>query len=251
MTCEVRLECFEGPLDLLLHLIHRNEVSITDIPIALITGQYLEALADLHSLNLDVAGEYLVMAAYLTHIKSQMLLPAEEDLEQALDQSGDPRDELVAHLLEYKRYKEVAMELDSLPMLGREIFVREIRGVPVEQSKSEQFMEVGIQDLVIALRDVLERIRGREPIEIEPERILVKDKIRRILERLGTREWITFGSLFDEDSSRLDVLTTFLALLETVKMSLVSAYQDAPYGTILISRSKGRNAGMDSSYLTA
>ncbi len=235
MSYEIKLEVFEGPLDLLLHLIHRNEVSITDIPIALITQQYLETIELMKSLNLDVAGEYLVMAAYLTHIKSQMLLPADEE-EQTGESGLDPRDELIAHLLEYKRYKEAAENLASLPMLDREVFVREASDEDVDTPKRSQPLDVGIVDLLQALKVVLEKTSRRDLIELEPERLLVKDKIQQILERLKTQQWVTFGSLFEEDFSRLNILTTFLALLELVKLQLVRAYQDVPFGTILISR---------------
>lgn len=235
MAYEIKLEVFEGPLDLLLHLIHRNEVSITDIPIALITRQYLETIEMMKSLNLDVAGEYLVMAAYLTHIKSRMLLP--QDDEGDLDEPGeDPRDELVAHLLEYKRYKEAASELGSLPALDREVFIRE----PLEEedgvSKAQQPLDVSIPELIAAFRALLERTGRRDLIEVQPDRLSIKDKIREILELLKERPFTTFGALFADDVSRLNLLTTFLALLELVKLQLVRVYQDVPFGTILISR---------------
>ncbi len=125
MAYEIKLEVFEGPLDLLLYLIEKNEVSITDIPLALVTGQYLETLDLMKSLNLEVAGEYLVMAAYLTQLKSKMLLPLEDSSEGAEGEGGkDPRDELVAHLLEYKRYKEASRGLASLDILDKNVFVR-------------------------------------------------------------------------------------------------------------------------------
>jgi len=139
MSHEVKLELFEGPLDLLLHLIYRNEVSITDIPIALITQQYLDTLELMKQLNLDVAGEYLVMAAYLTHIKSRMLLPSEQDSGGEAE-TEDPRDELVAHLLEYKRYKEAAAELGSMDVLDGRVFGgnarRKARGSRCRNSRS-------------------------------------------------------------------------------------------------------------------
>ena len=207
---------------MLLHLIHRNEVSITDIPIALITQQYLETIELMKSLNLDVAGEYLVMAAYLTHIKSQMLLPANDE-EEGVESRHDPRDELVAHLLEYRRYKEAAENLAALPMLDREVFAREASDDETDLSKRSQPLVLGIADLIEALRGLLERTARRDLIELEPERLLVKDKIHQILEQLRTQQWITFGSLFEEDFSRLNILTTFLALLELVKLQLVRA----------------------------
>jgi segregation and condensation protein A len=233
MTYEIKLEVFEGPLDLLLHLIHKNEVSITDIPIAIITAQYLETIELMKSLNLDVAGEYLVMAAYLTHIKSQMLLPSDEEADSE-EPGQDPRDELVAHLLEYKRYKEAAETLGSAAILERDVFARE----PVEESLglSHQPLNVGIAELLEAFKGLMARTARRDLIELEPDRLLVKDKINEILKRLQGRDWLTFAALFEEDFSRLNVLTTFLALLEIVKLQLVRVYQDAPFGTILISR---------------
>ena len=245
MSYEVKLEIFEGPLDLLLHLIHRNEVSITDIPIALIAQQYLETVELMKSLNLDVAGEYLVMAAYLTHIKSQMLLPVNED--RVEDDTGpDPREELVAHLLEYKRYKEAAENLASLPMLERDIFGRDVGDDESSMPKCRQPLEVRLPDLLEALRGLLERTSRRDLIELEPDRLLVKDKINHILAQIRTQEWITFASLFDEDLTRLSVVTTFLALLEIVKLQLVRIYQDVPFGTILISRRVAVDADNDS-----
>lgn len=235
MSYEIKLEIFEGPLDLLLHLIQRNEVSITDIPIALITQQYLETIELMKSLNLDVAGEYLVMAAYLTHIKSQLLLPVDED-DESMEQGEDPREELVAHLLEYKRYKEAAHAFQSAPLLERDVFVREAFDDQDDIPRSQQPLSVGLPQLLTAFRELLARTSRRDLIELEPDRLLVKDKIREILEILKAHERITFGSLFEEDVTRLNVLTTFLALLEVVKLQLVSVYQDSPFGTILITR---------------
>ncbi len=235
MAYEIKLDVFEGPLDLLLHLIHKNEVSITDIPIALIARQYLDTIELMRSLNLDVAGEYLVMAAYLTHIKSKMLLP-EDPTDEAEDAGEDPRDELVAHLLEYKRYKEAAENLSSLPMMDRDVFVREGAEESAEPAASEVPLNVGLPELLDALGRLIQRTSRRDLLEIEPDRLSVKDKIRELLGRLSEREWITFGSLFDEDYSRDNILTTFLALLEIIRLQLVRAYQDKPFGTILVSR---------------
>jgi segregation and condensation protein A len=235
MSYEIKLEVFEGPLDLLLHLIHRNEVSITDIPIALITRQYLETIELMKSLNLDVAGEYLVMAAYLTHIKSRLLLPVEDEDENQ-EAAEDPRDELVAHLLEYKRYKEAAEDLSEARLLDRDVFVREASDEQIDLPRSQQPLKVNLNELLAAFKDILERTSRRDLIEVEPDRLLVKDKIRDILEMVRTQEWVTFGSLFESDITRINVLTTFLALLETVKLRLVRVYQDQPFGTILISR---------------
>jgi len=184
------------------------------------------------SLNLDVAGEYLVMAAYLAHIKSRMLLPVDET-EEAENEIVDPRDELVAHLLEYKRYKEAAEALASGTMLDREVFVREVTD---EAPDLPRPLAVGLHELLDALRGVLERTSRQDLIELEPERLSVQEKMAEILDRIKNRDWLTFASLFDEDLSRVNILTTFLALLELIKLQVVRVYQDAPFGTILISR---------------
>jgi segregation and condensation protein A len=236
MSYEVKLEVFEGPLDLLLHLINRNELSITDIPIALITQQYLETIELMKSLNLEVAGEYLVMAAYLTHIKSQMLLPVSDEDQEDGESLQDPRDELVAHLLEYKRYKEATENLGALTQLDRDIFVREPAEDESDFSKAKQPLEVSLPQLLHTLRELLARTARRDLIELEPERLHVKDKIHDILERLNINPQITFRSLFEASASRINILTTFLALLEIIKLQLVRFYQDEPFGTILISK---------------
>jgi segregation and condensation protein A len=240
MSYEIKLDVFEGPLDLLLHLINRNEVSITDIPIALIAQQYLETIELMKSLNLDVAGEYLVMAAYLTHIKSRLLLPADRD-DEDVETGEDPRDDLVAHLLEYKRYKEAAQNLSATDTLDKEIFARDYLGGQMDLLPATQPIEASINQLLDAFRSLLERTSRRDLIEVEPDRLLVKDKINEILDRLKSQKWITFGTLFEEDCSRLNMITTFLALLEVVKLQLVRVYQDVAFGTILISKrvSKG------------
>ncbi len=236
MAYEVKLDVFEGPLDLLLHLINRNELSITDIPIALITQQYLETVELMKSLNLEVAGEYLVMAAYLTHIKSQMLLPTPEHADEDDPGGEDPRDELVAHLLEYKRYKEAAHDLGSLDLLDRDVFAREAPDDISEFSKASQPLTVNLSELLVALRELLARTPRRDLLELEPDRLLVQDKIRQIMERLSSVQEMSFDSLFGTEISRLNVLTTFLALLELMKLRLVRTYQYAPFSPILISR---------------
>jgi segregation and condensation protein A len=236
MSYEVKLEVFEGPLDLLLHLIHKNEVSITDIPIALITSQYLETIELMKSLNLDVAGEYLMMAAYLTHIKSEMLLPGENRPDSPEETGKDPRNELVAHLLEYKRFKESAEQLGSCRMLDRDIFLREPAEELEDQTKSRQPLEVSVADLVAAFKSIIDRTAKSDLLELEPERLLVRDKMTEILQQLTENDSATFESLFDGNSSRLNVLTCFLALLELIKLQLVRVYQAVPFGPILARR---------------
>lgn len=234
MTYEVQLEVFEGPLDLLLHLVHRNEVNIADIPISLITEQYLETIELMQSLNLDVAGEYLVMAAYLVHIKSLMLLPTNQE-DEVWESGEDPRAELAEHLLEYKRYKEAAQKLAAVDMLDRNVFIRSVIEDGGDLPLSIQPVQADIQELLAAFRTVLDRISRKDLVELQPEQLLVEDKIKQILDRLRRNPWLTFWSLFEEDQTRLNVVTTFLALLEIVKLRLAKIYQDTPFGTILIS----------------
>ncbi len=235
MSYEVRLENFEGPLDLLLFLVNRNEVSIYDIPIALITDQYLETLESDPSVNLELAGEYLLMASYLTHIKSACLLPASisDDTEETVD---DPRQELIEHLLQYKRYKDVSLLLDSSALLGREVFNRGCYPENVEDVENRLDLEVSLDDLVKALRDVIERTARPDLMVVEPETVAIKDKISLIIEMISCKRWVTFLSLFDQDMNRVQIIITFLALLEVVKMGSARIYQDVPFGPILISR---------------
>lgn len=235
MSHKVRLDFFEGPLDLLLHLIHKNEVSITDIPIALITSQYLEAIDHMESLDLDVAGEYLVMAAYLIHIKSQMLLPVYDDEEPSLEEEQpDPRSELVAHLLEYRRYKEAAQSLDARLVLGRDVFVRQTLEENQDEVRVSQPLLVDINELLVAFRDVMIGNVKMGSIHVQPDEVLLEHKIDLIVSRLKEGRWLTLVSLLDDDFCRPNVVLTFLALLDLVKRRLVRIYQDRPFGTILI-----------------
>ena len=231
MSTSVKLEVFEGPLDLLLHLIKKNEVSITDIPIATITAQYLSTLELMQSLNLDIAGEFLVMAATLIHIKSKMLLPPGED-EGEEDEEGDPREELIRRLLEYQRFKEAAEELQRREMLNRDVFVR-----PVEPPRGGEiigFEHVSLFDLVLALRQVLERLPTEALHEITLEKISVREKMSRLLDDLQQRGKLIFQSLFEGIASRMEVIVTFLAMLELVRVRAIRIWQEEPNAPILI-----------------
>lgn len=235
MPYEVKLENFEGPLDLLLYLVNRNEVSILDIPIALITDQYLETLRLAQSVNLEIAGEYLLMASYLTQIKSACLLPSTSS-DDPEDVQEDPRQELIAHLLEYKRYRDVSRLLDSSPLLGREVFGRGCYPEHLDQFESRPNMEVSLNELLEALKDVIERTLRPDLIVVEPEKLAIKDKIILIIDLISRKKWVTFRSLFEDELTRIQVVTTFLALLEVVKMGAARIYQDTTFGAILISR---------------
>jgi segregation and condensation protein A len=243
--CSVRLRVFEGPLDLLLHLIRINEVEITDIPIARIGEQYLEYLTLMGELDLEVVGEYLVMASTLAWIKSRMLLPAErvgEDGEEI-----DPRAELVARLLEYQRFKEVATELGERERLGRDVFAAS-GFEPEAPAESEREIEVGLFDLVEAYRRVLEAKRDAEskPHEIEAEEITVRERMMEIMAVLGPRPSIDFDVLLREEQNRpytkVLVVTTFLAILELTRLAAIRIYQGlgdlgVPEGPIHLRRS--------------
>lgn len=231
MTTNVQLEIFEGPLDLLLHLIKKNEVSITDIPIATITEQYLSTLELIQSLNLDVAGEFLVMAATLIHIKSRMLLPPGEE-EDEEEEGGDPREELIRRLLEYQRFKEAAEELEKREILRRDVFVRPSE-VP-DEMESVEFERLSLFDLISALRHVLERFPEERVYEVTLERISVREKMSSLLDNLQRRGKVIFQSLFEAAVSRLEVVATFLAMLELVKIRAIRVVQEEREGPIVI-----------------
>ncbi len=231
MSTNVQLEIYEGPLDLLLHLIKKNEVSIADIPIATITEQYLATLDLMQSLNLDVAGEFLVMAATLVHIKSKMLLPPGEE-EGDEEEEGDPRDELVQRLLEYQKFKEAAEGLERREILRRDVFVRPFE--PPGEGESWEFERISIFDLLSALRHVLERLPGEAVHEVTLDKVSVREKMGVILDDLRRRGKVIFQSLFESASSRLEVVVTFLAMLELVKIRAVRIWQEERLGPIVI-----------------
>jgi segregation and condensation protein A len=224
----VRLPVFEGPLDLLLHLIRLNEVEITDIPIARIGEQYLEYLALMRDLDLDVVGEYLVMAATLAWIKSRMLLPVEQTNEDG--EEVDPRAELIARLLEYQRFKEVAAALGERDRLDRDVFVARapISGLPAE---SEREVEVGLFDLVEAYRRVLEARRDITPLphEIESEEITIRERMLEVMSLLDARSSADFEAVLQAGHERRHskslLVATFLAILELARLSLIRVYQ--------------------------
>jgi len=226
----VKLEIFEGPLDLLLHLIRRNQVDIYDIPIATITDQYLDYLKMMRSLNLDVAGEFLLMAATLLHIKSKTLLPLPPEEEE--EEGEDPRAELVNRLLEYQQYKEAAARLHERDMLDRDIFVQENQA---EESEDRGLVEVGVFELIEALKDVLNRAAIEAVYDITLDRITIEERIAQILEAVKLEgSGLLFSSLFHGASSKEDIIVTFLALLELIKMRLIKVYQRIPFGPIEI-----------------
>jgi segregation and condensation protein A len=236
VTTRVQLEIFEGPLDLLLHLIKKNEVSITDIPIATITEQYLATLDVIQTFNLDVAGEFLVMAATLIHIKSRMLLPMADD-EDDEEEGTDPREELVRRLLEYQRFKDVADQLERRELLTRDVFVRSV--APAEEVPAPGFREVSVFELLTALKRVLDRLPKDAVHEVMLEKITMREKMTLLLDQLRTQGKILFESLFAEVTTRMEVVVTFLAMLELVKVRAIRIFQEEATGPIQIEAAAG------------
>ena len=235
MNYTVKLDIFEGPLDLLLYLIRKNEVDIYDIPIALITEQYLEYLDLMTVLNLDIAGDFLVMAATLAKIKSKMLLPPSVDSEEG-EEEDDPRAELMEHLLEYQQYKEVADRLKNRELLEKDIFTRiQIEEHIPELDKNSAVIEARLFDLVDALKKVIERkdLPGNL-MEVAVEKISVREKIGEILSTVKKNQQIIFQSLFDGLSTKYEIVVAFLALLELIRLRAIKVFQVHPHGEIRI-----------------
>jgi segregation and condensation protein A len=246
VSTRVQLEIFEGPLDLLLHLIKKNEVSITDIPIAAITEQYLATLELMESLSLDVAGEFLVMAATLVHIKSRMLLPPGDE-EADEDEGNDPRDELVRRLLEYQRFKEAAEQLEQREILSRDVFVRS--AAPVEDVAPRGFREVSVFELLGALKRVIDRLPKDVFHEVTLEKITMREQMTLLLDRLRTLRSLYFEALFDGVKSRMEVVVTFLAMLELVKVRAIRIFQEEMAGPIMIEAATGMDEAAERAVL--
>jgi segregation and condensation protein A len=222
----IQLPAFEGPLDLLLHLIKKHELDILDLPIAFVTERYLEYLRVMRELDLDIAAEYLLMAATLAHIKSKMLLPQVPGEQQDEDEEGepiDPRLELIRRLLEYQKYKNAAENLGSRAVAGRDVFGRGLSAEDIEGPAP--LAEIGLFKLLDAFQGILERAQDRRALEVTAESISIKDRIAQITELLRERRNCEFESLFAGDVTRYEVVVTFLALLEMTKMRLARIYQ--------------------------
>ncbi len=230
----VKVPVFEGPLDLLLHLIRMNEVEITDIPVASISAQYLEYLEVIEELNLDVAGEYLVMAATLAWIKSRMLLPP-DGVEDGIE-GPDPREELVARLLEYQRFKEVAKELGESTWLGRDVF-RAVGPVLEAPAEAMREIEVGLFELVEAYRTVLTTVRHTgKAHEIEAETITVRQCMLDIMDAMQARESIEFDQIVLGPAAAAPTISvlvaSFLAILELTRLGVLRVYQSVTEASV-------------------
>jgi segregation and condensation protein A len=227
---QIHLEdVFEGPMDLLVHLIKKNEVDIYDIPIALITRQYLEYLEWMKSLNIEFAGDFIVMASTLTHIKSRMLLPAYENEE---DDDEDPRNAIARPLIEYLQMKNAAQQLASRDLLGDTTFVRSTSPHAAAFAVEEKEIQVGLFELIDAFRKILDGISGEHRVDLYTERISVKERINQIIDILEQKGSVAFDELFTESRTRADVIVTFLAILEMVKLSLLRITQHIQTGVI-------------------
>ena len=233
----VKLDRFEGPLDLLIHLIKRNEVNIYDIPIALITAQYLDYLELLQELNLDVAGEFLVMAATLIHIKSRMLLPRPDPSQE--DPAEDPREALMRRLVEHERYRHAAELLHEREALREAQWQRpDGRVAPIAGEEYEPEVEVDLFSLIAAFKSVLERAKNRPTVALPAEQIPIETRIEQMLARLSETDACGFEDLFEDVSSKGDLIVTFLALLEMIRLKLVRVFQAGSFGPIRIYKSK-------------
>jgi segregation and condensation protein A len=222
---KVKLEVFEGPLDLLLYLIKRDEIDIYDISLERITSQYLEYLQAFKELNIELAGEFIVMAANLIYLKSRSLLPRDQQPPEEDAGEDDPRWELIRQLIEYKKFKEAAAELNLRALEQERIFVRETTSTSAIQEPL-RLGEVGIFQLIGAFQTVMKRIEARQDVqEIFSERFSVSEKIDSILQRIATGNRLRFSDLFGAAASRIEVVVTFLALLELIRLKQVRAIQ--------------------------
>lgn len=231
----VRLQNFEGPLDLLLHLIRKHEVDIYDIPIALVTQQYLDYLDLMTEMDLDLAGEFLVMAATLIHIKSRTLLPRVDPKQQ--DAEEDPREALVRRLLEHQRFKAAAELLHEKEIQRSAQWPRpDERLAELAGEAPEPEIEVDLFSLMTAFRQVLDRARRRPQVILPPEQLSIEDRIEQLESRLSEQEACGFEELFSDVESRAGMIVTFLALLEMIRLKRVRVFQQAPGGPIRVYR---------------
>jgi segregation and condensation protein A len=227
-----KLPVFEGPLDLLLHLIRENKIDIYDIPIIEITHQYIKHLELMKELNLEIAGEFLVMAATLIHIKSKMLLPPDE--EEKKEPAGDPRAELIQRLLEYQSYKESSGFLRKREEIWKNIFQKSMPDREDITFEPEPLLfEANVFDLITAFKKLLEKAPA-QALEITRETLTVADKINFIMDRIEKEEGIRFEDLFENGFTRLTLIVTFLALLELIRLGLVKIYQEKAFGVIWV-----------------
>jgi segregation and condensation protein A len=233
MSYKIKLDIFEGPLDLLLYLIKRDDVNIYDIPIAKITEQYLQYLELMRLLDLDIASEFLVMAATLLEIKSKMLLPKAEQLVEA--EEFDPRLDLVNRLLEYQKYKQVADELRKRESVYREIFARPGEALPPEPD-NELYFEASLFDLISAFTKALKEVPKEVFYEIIKDEFTIEQKIHDILRLLLNTAHVSLEDLFTKAKNKLEIVATFLAILELIRLQEIIVQQKGLFGEIFVKR---------------
>jgi len=224
---EVFLEAFEGPLDLLLYLIRRENLDITDIPVADITRQYVEYIELMQDMQLELAGEYLVMSAMLAEIKSRMLLPRSSDIDE---DETDPRAELMRRLQEYERFKQAAEDIDALPRLGRDVY--QASAEPPLRNETVAPPDIDLQDLISAFQDVLKRASMYEHHHVQLESLSVRERMSSVLSKVNSTHFTSFADLFTPEEGRMGVVVSFLAILELVKESLLDITQAEPFAPI-------------------
>jgi segregation and condensation protein A len=235
----IHLPVFEGPLDLLLYLIRKNEVDIHDIPIAPITRQYMEYLDLMKELDLDIAGEFLVMAATLIHIKSKMLVPVSPTEAEGEEQPEDPREALVQRLLEFQRYKEAAGVLHQKGQIRAATWTRPETALPGFDDAGEEMLEAGLFDLIAAFKELLERRRVLLAHEVDRETVSVERRMEELLVLLREGESLDFIEVFASQETKEQMIVTFLALLELIRLKRVKVYQRALFGPIRVFRPLG------------
>ena len=226
VALKVFLDTFEGPLDLLLYLIRKQNLNILDVPIADITDQYVNYINLMKELELELAGEYLLMAAMLAEIKSKMLLPLFEEVED----EEDPRAELVRRLLEYERYRKASEELNKLKRLERDVFITGVESSHLAQPI--ELPDIALQELLLSFQEVLKRAEMFTTLHVLKEPLSVRERMTTILEKLKNKDFIDFTELFDLEEQRTGLVVTFLAILELMKESLIEIVQTKAYGII-------------------
>ena len=226
---EVILDAFEGPLDLLLYLIKRQNLDILDIPIASVSRQYISYIEMMDGLRIELAAEYLVMAAMLAEIKSRLLLPQPVESDEQIE---DPRAELMRRLLEYERFKDAAERLDELPRNGRDIFDSSVGLDEVSVVKPQPSVE--LKEILIAFQDVLQRVKQMAHYHIQREALSVRERMSMILESLGRADVLEFIELFGRDEGRQGAVVSFLAVLELCKEGLIEIYQSEPLAELRV-----------------
>jgi len=235
----IHLPVFEGPLDLLLYLLRRDKIDIYDIPIAPITRQYMEYLELMQEMNLDVAGEFMVMAATLIHIKSKMLVPVDPTEAAGDEEAVDPRDELVQRLLEFQRYKEAAGVLHQKGQIRAATWTRPDTVLPRFDDAGDEMLEAGLFDLISAFRELLERRKTLLSHEIAAQGKSIEERIEELLALIKEGESVEFLELFAAEETKGGMIVTFLALLELIRLKRVKVYQRGAFGPIRVFRPVG------------